>query len=98
MGDPRRLGLLHLAVFFSSSDRLVIAPMLLAIADEFDISLTEAGVIASVYLVGYGVMQIVWGMISDRLGRVRTMRVALLIAASASVLSAAARCPRTSWS
>ncbi|MGC5629507.1 MFS transporter [Georgenia sp. Z1344] len=88
MGDPRRLGLLHLAVFFSSFDRLVIAPMLLAIADEFDISLTEAGVIASVYLVGYGVMQIVWGMISDRLGRVRTMRVALLIAASASVLSA----------
>ncbi|MGC5626947.1 MFS transporter [Georgenia sp. Z1344] len=84
------LRLLHLAVFCSSFDRLVIAPLLLAIADDLGISLTDAGVIASVYLVGYGLMQIVWGMVSDRLGRVRTMRLALLIAAAAGIATALA--------
>ncbi|MGC5616031.1 MFS transporter [Georgenia sp. Z1491] len=90
MSKAPSLGLLHLAVFCSSFDRLVIAPLLLAIADDLGISLADAGIIASVYLVGYGVMQIVWGMVSDRLGRVRTMRLALLLAAVAGIATAAA--------
>ena len=39
---------------------------------------------ASVYYVAYGAMQPVWGIVSDRLGRVRTLRVTLLLAAVAT--------------
>lgn len=90
MGEAPSLRLLHTAVFFSSFDRLVIAPLLLAIAVDLETSLPAVAAMATVYLVGYGVMQIVWGMVSDRLGRVRTIRLALLIAAAAGVVTAAA--------
>jgi MFS family permease len=42
---------------------------------------------ASVYYVAYGAMQPVWGMVSDRLGRVRTLRITLLLAALATAAS-----------
>lgn len=83
--DVPRLRLLHAAVFFSSFDRLVIAPLLLAVAVDLDVPLHDVTVMATVYLAGYGTMQIVWGMVSDRLGRVRTLRIALVIAAVAGV-------------
>jgi MFS transporter, YNFM family, putative membrane transport protein len=43
-----------------------------------------------VYFFAYGLMQAVWAALSDRLGRVRTMRIALLLAAVTGLLSAAA--------
>lgn len=84
------LRLIHVAVFFSSFDRLVIAPLLLVIASDLDVSLTAVAAMATVYLVSYGLMQVVWGMVSDRLGRVRTMRLALLLASAASLATALA--------
>ena len=35
---------------------------------------------AGAYFLAYGLMQPVWGTVSDRLGRVRTMRLTLLLA------------------
>jgi MFS family permease len=43
---------------------------------------------AGLYYLTYGLMQPVWGVVSDRLGRVRTLRVSLLLAAVASGASA----------
>ena len=40
---------------------------------------------ASAYFLAYGLMQPVWGLVSDRIGRVRVMRMALLGAALAGV-------------
>lgn len=45
---------------------------------------------ASAYLLSYGVMQLVWAVISDRYGRVRSMQVALVVAGVAGIISAAA--------
>ena len=86
-GGPR---LLQLAAFFSSFDRFVIAPMLLTIAASLGASLTEVAATASLYYLLYGLMQPVWGMLSDRLGRVRVMRLTLFGAAVAGVLSSLA--------
>ena len=86
-GGPR---LLQLAAFFSSFDRFVVAPMLVTIAASFGASLTEVAATASLYYLLYGLMQPVWGMVSDRLGRVRVVRRTLFGVAVVGVLSALA--------
>jgi MFS family permease len=43
---------------------------------------------AGFYFLTYGLMQPVWGVVSDRLGRVRTLRLSLLLAGLASAASA----------
>jgi MFS family permease len=84
------LRLLQLAAFFSTFDRFVVAPMIVTIAASLGASLAKATATASLYYLLYGVMQPVWGMLSDRLGRVRVIRLTLFGAAVAGVLSAVA--------
>ena len=89
--DLRRdLRLLSAATFTSTLDRFTVPPLLLAIAREFGASLGEAAAVASAYFLFYGVTQLAWGILSDSLGRVRLMRLALLGAAVAGILSALA--------
>jgi MFS family permease len=84
------LRLLRTAAFVSTFDRFTIAPMLVTIAATLGVSLEEAAAAASVYFLLYGLMQPVWGILSDRLGRVRVMRLALLAALAPGLLSALA--------
>src|ERR671917_822435 len=90
LGSSAGLRLLQLAAFFSSFDRFAVAPMLVTIAASLEASLSEVAATASLYFLFYGLMQPVWGMLSDRLGRVRVIRLTLFGAAVAGVLSAAA--------
>ena len=84
------LRLLQLAAFFSSFDRFAVAPMLVTIAASLGASLSEVAATASLYYLLYGGMQPVWGMLSDRVGRVRVMRLTLFGATVAGVASAVA--------
>jgi predicted MFS family arabinose efflux permease len=84
--SPRRL--LQLTAFVSTLDRFVMPPMLIAMARDLDIPLTQIVQVAGVYFLAYGLMQPVWGMVSDSLGRVRTMRLALALAAVMTTASA----------
>jgi predicted MFS family arabinose efflux permease len=84
------LRLLQLAAFFSSFDRFAVAPMLVTIAASLGASLAEVAATASLYYLLYGGMQPVWGMLSDRLGRVRVMRFTLFGAVFAGMVSALA--------
>ena len=71
-GSRGGLRLLQLAAFFSSFDRFVVGQMLVTIAaTAFGASLAETTATASLYYLLYGGMQPVWGMLSERLGRVR---------------------------
>ncbi|MEQ3550033.1 MFS transporter [Pseudonocardia nematodicida] len=74
----RRLRLLQLASLISTCDRFAIAPLLVPIALAFGAPLAAAAATAGGYFLAYGLMQIVWGMASDRIGRVRAMRLALI--------------------
>lgn len=87
-GGRRALRLLRLAVATSSLDRFAISPLLVAIGLELGASLAEVAVVASGYFVAYGLLQPVWGMLGDRIGLVRVMRIALLIAGVAGLASA----------
>ena len=77
----RRTRLLQLAIFAAAFDNFLIAPMLVSVASEMGVTLAAAAGMASAYFLAYGLMQPVWGVASDRLGRVTVVRLGLLGAA-----------------
>lgn len=87
MSDLRsQVRLLQAASLTSSFDRFVVGPLLLTISAAFGVGLAQAAAVASVYFLTYGLSQPLWGLCSDRFGRVRTLRAAL---GGAAVLGAA---------
>ncbi len=87
-GLKGRLRLLMAAAFISTFDRFTIAPMLVTIAADLGVTLAAVSAAASLYFLLYGLMQPVWGMLSDRLGRVRVIRLALILALVPGLVSA----------
>jgi MFS family permease len=85
--STKSLRLLQLASFTSQFDRLMIAPMLVVIALDLHESVESVSRAAAIYLLCYGVAQICWAVVSDRLGRVRTMRLALVCAMAGGLAS-----------
>jgi predicted MFS family arabinose efflux permease len=79
--------LLMAASATSSFDRFVTGPVLLTVAGAFSVGLAQAAAVASVYYLLYGISQPFWGLCSDRLGRVRTMRLAFAITGAAGALA-----------
>lgn len=77
----RPIRLLQLATFVSTLDRFAMPPVLIAIARDLDAPLSEVMHAAGAYFLAYGLMQPVWGLVSQRIGLVRTMRLTLLLAA-----------------
>ena len=72
------------------ADRFAVAPLLIPIAVSFHVSLAVASGAASLYYLAYGLMPSLWGLLSDRVGRVQIMRLTLAGTAVADVLSALA--------
>ncbi|MEU8249624.1 MFS transporter [Nonomuraea sp. NPDC048916] len=79
---------LSVASFVSSFDRFAVSPMLVLIALDLRVPLAAAVAAASGYFLAYGLSQPLWGVLSDRFGRVPVMRAALLGAAVAGIVSA----------
>jgi len=70
------------------ADRFAVAPLLIPIAASFHVSLAAVSGAASLYYLAYGLMPLLYGVLSDRFGRVRVIRAALVGVALADVLSA----------
>lgn len=70
------------------ADRFAVAPLLIPIAASFHVSLAAVSGAASLYYLAYGLMPPLYGVLSDRFGRVRVIRAALVGTALADVLSA----------
>lgn len=85
-----RFGLLYLGSFVSYGDRFAIPPLLVSISLDLRESLAAVAAVASAYFLFYGAMQPVYGVMSDRVGRVRVMRWALLGTAVGNLAAAAA--------
>ena len=90
---PSAIGLLQRAAFVATFDRFAMPPMLVAIAHDLHAPLGSIVRAAGVYFLAYGLSQPVWGTVSDRFGRVATMRGTLLLAGVCSIVSAAAGTP-----
>jgi predicted MFS family arabinose efflux permease len=87
-GGRPSLRLLQLTAVVSTLDRFAMPPMLVVIARDLGVPLSQIVHAAGAYFLAYGLMQPVWGMVSDRLGLVRTLRVTLLLAAAATTAAA----------
>src|SRR4051794_32590281 len=86
---PAPIQLLQRAAFVATFDRFAMSPMLVAIAHDLGIPLGSVVKAAGAYFLAYGLSQPLWGSVSDRFGRVATMRVTLLLAGLCSIASAA---------
>src|SRR5207248_5171915 len=80
--------LLYLGPFATMTDRFAVAPLLIPMAASFHVSLVAVSGVASLYYLAYGLMPTLYGVLADRFGRVRVIRVALLGTALADALSA----------
>lgn len=76
--------------FLAYADRFAIPPVLVAIASDLNEPLAAVTAVATLYFFFYAAMQPVYGLLSDRLGRVRVMRGALVGMAFANAAAAAA--------
>ncbi len=86
--DRRAIRLLQLTALVSTLDRFAMPPMLVAISRDLGAPLSAIVAAAGAYFLVYGLMQPVWGIVSDLLGLVRTLRVTLLLAALATTSAA----------
>jgi MFS family permease len=86
---PAPIRLLQTTAFVATFDRFAMPPMLVAIAHDLHTPLAGVVQAAGAYFLVYGLSQPVWGIVSDRLGRVATMRLTLLLAGLCAIMSAA---------
>lgn len=73
--------------FVAAFDNFAMTPLVRAIANDFHVDLAEATQVASAYYLAYGLMQVPWGLVSERLGRVRVMKLGLALGLIGSVAS-----------
>jgi predicted MFS family arabinose efflux permease len=86
----RLLRLLAAAAFLVFFQAFMVAPLIPRLAELFHASTNVVGLAVPAYLLPYGLMQLVWGPLSDRLGRGRLILGSLvafivLTAATAAV-------------
>lgn len=76
-GQHVSLGLLGAAAFIVTANVRTIDPLLPVIAAEFDTNVGRTALIVTAYAVPYGLCQLGYGPLGDRLGKLRVMTAAL---------------------
>ncbi|ERB64039.1 hypothetical protein N779_17445, partial [Vibrio coralliilyticus OCN008] len=84
--QPRAILLACLIISIGQLSMGLVFPSLPWIARDFSISLDQAQLLVSVYLLGFGPSQFLYGPISDSLGRKKVLLAGLLIAMTGLVL------------
>lgn len=73
MQSTTMLRLISLAAFSSMASMRVCDPMLVALAAEFRITTGDAAAVVAAFAVAYGVLQLVYGPLGDRLGKLQVI-------------------------
>ena len=79
--DKRAYRILFLAFlgwFINFADRQLIGPLLPLIQQDFSLSNTQVGLLASAFFIGYSISPIPGGMLSDRYGHVKILGFSVL--------------------
>ncbi|WP_222427805.1 MFS transporter [Sporomusa sp. KB1] len=74
MTDNKLVWILGFAGFISAADNWIVSPILPAIAVGFGVSVSQVSIILTAYMMPYGIMQPVYGFISDRWGKARILQ------------------------
>lgn len=91
----RLIALLSLGAFGSAASMRVADAQLPTLAADFGVGLVGAAQVITIFSIAYGLLQLVYGPIGDRLGKWRVISVAVLAAGLASALCALA--PGFGW-
>lgn len=84
------LVVLPFLIFWSTLDRAFAPPLVTVIAAEFGVALSVAGLAITAHALSYAVLQLMWGPLSTRIGRIRVLTISTAIAAVANLVSAVA--------
>lgn len=84
----RTIALLALAAFSSSVNIRASDPLLPQIADSFTVSVGTAAGIVTAFTIGYGLTQLLFGPVGDRLGKYLVAAVTCIAAGVATALGA----------
>jgi len=88
--SPTMLRLIGLAAFCSMVSMRVCDPMLVALSLEYRITTGDASAVIAAFAVAYGVLQLVYGPLGDRVGKVRVIIGATAACALFSAMTALA--------
>jgi predicted MFS family arabinose efflux permease len=78
------------AAFISGANLRMFDTLLPTLAEDFGVAPTVASIVVTAFTLGYGIFQVVHGPFGDRIGRLRTVAAAMLIASLGSLGSALA--------
>ncbi|MDT0158519.1 MFS transporter [Microbacterium sp. ARD32] len=79
---------LPLAIFWSTIDRSLILPLIPQLAEDLDAPLAVAANAVTLHALAYALLQVMWGPLSTRWGRIRVLTVSTALAAVANLLVA----------
>ena len=74
---PSLVPLLSLAGFAIVAVMRITDPLLPVIARDFDVTVGQAGVVVTAFALGYGLFQLAFGPLGDKLGKLRVIAVTL---------------------
>src|SRR5215472_15270188 len=77
--DRASLLVMGLAAFMVQADARVIDPLLHVVARDFHTTPPEAAIVISAYALPYGLFQLLYGPIGDRIGKLRVMAACLAL-------------------
>ena len=78
------------AAFISGANLRMFDALLPTLAEDFAVAPTVASIVVTAFTLSYGLFQVVHGPLGDRVGRLRTVAIAMLIACLGSLGSALA--------
>ena len=86
--ERQQLTLLGLAGFASRASMRICDPMLVVLGQEFQVSTGDASAVVSVFAVAYGILQLFYGPLGDRFGKLRVVSLAVSACALFSAITA----------
>lgn len=88
--ERNSLRLMGLAGFASMASMRLCDPMLVMLGQEFQVTTGEASRVVSAFAVAYGVLQLFYGPLGDRFGKLRVISLAVLACAVFSAITSMA--------
>lgn len=90
MSTPLTLRLIGLTAFCSMASMRICDPMLIELGREFNVSTGDASQVISVFAIAYGLMQLFYGPLGDRIGKLRVITLATFACAVFSAMTSMA--------
>jgi predicted MFS family arabinose efflux permease len=88
--ERNSLRVMGLAGFASMASMRLCDPMLVVLGQEFQVTTGEASLVVSAFAVAYGVLQLFYGPLGDRFGKLRVISLAVLACAVFSAITSMA--------